>query len=107
MLKQHLQPKGYHTYSISLSAVQTTYGTVDTAKLLYTAICTAKITARCAIHLQRRLGKCFYYGRSLTLAYVGQTRWQRPGGTVSEHRRKVSTCQAQRPRPEKTSQVKS
>ena len=84
--------------------MQSTYGTVDTA--IYTAIYTAKITARCAIHLQRCLGKCFY-GKSLTLAYVGQTRWQRPGETVSEHRRKVSACQALRLRPEKTSEVKS
>ena len=85
--------------------MQSTYGTVDTA--IYTAIYTAKITARCAIHLQRRFGKCFYYGRSLTLAYVGQTRWQRPGETVSERRRKVSVCQALKLRPEKTSEVKS
>ena len=33
MLKQHSQPKGHHTHSTFLSAVQSTYGTLDTAKI--------------------------------------------------------------------------
>ena len=52
-------------------------------------------------------GEMFFYDSSLTLAYVGQTRWPQPGETVSERRRKVSVCQALRLRPEKTSEVKS
>ena len=51
-------------------------------------------------------GNVFCYGRSLTLAYVGQTHWPRPGETVSEHRRTASVCQAPKLRPEKTSEVK-
>ena len=87
--------------------MQSTYGTVDTAKIAILLYALLKLQRGAHYIFNVVWGNVFYYGRSLTLACVGQTRWQRPGETVSEHRRKVSACQALRLRPEKTSEVKS
>ena len=87
--------------------MQSTYGTVDTAKIVILLYVLLKLQRGAHYIFNVVWGNVFYYGRSLTLAYVGQTHWPRPGETVSERRRTASVCQAPRLRPEKTSEVKS